>query len=323
MNTDASRLRPSSTMINQALNLWLMDSDPAIRWQVMRDILHWQPEAWNQERNRLPTSGWCAQLLQLQDTTGMWNRSLYNGKWLSTTYSLYLLKLLGLPAHNPQALHGCHQLVTQGLYHQEEIRFSRHKDIQDLGVSAIVLSLCCYFGYHAEGIPRIAEFLIGRQSKEGSWLPDENPLSVNYSFETTLLVLESLLQYQSRYAADQAMGLSAAVQEGREFLIRHDLGFNQQRPAKKRWMVFSFPAYWFYDYLTVLDTFSTFDANRDRRMQTAIDLIRRKQKDDRWLLGSPHPGKTYFDMEEPGKPSRWNTLRALRVLKWWNNGAIT
>jgi hypothetical protein len=301
---------------------WLLDSDPAIRWQVLKDILHEKPAAYEQERSKLTQNGWCAQLLQFQDASGLWNHSLYTGKWLSTTYSLYLLKILGLSPGHPQAVMGCEQLLTQGLYQNQEIRFSRNQDISDQGVSALVLSLVCYFGYDVEALHRLASFLIDQQCDPGNWLPNGAASAADYTFETTLLVLEALLQYENRYAAGDNTPLSRAVQKGQNFLLGHNLGLSEQKPVKAQWISFSFPPYWFYDILTALDYFYSFGMNHDSRMQMAIDLLRHKQtRTGTWLSGSRHPGKTYFDMEKPpGEPSRWNTLRALRVLNWWNDG---
>jgi hypothetical protein len=124
--------------MQQGIIDWLLESDPAIRWQVMRDILHTPQATYEAERSRLTREGWGAQLLGLQSEDGLWNRSLYNGKWISTTYSLYNLKLLGLLAGNQPALKGCGQLITQGLYQDQEIRFSRGQFIADLGVSALL-----------------------------------------------------------------------------------------------------------------------------------------------------------------------------------------
>lgn len=300
---------------------WLLDSDPAIRWQVLKDILHEKPAVYGPERARLPQSGWGAQLLQLQDAAGLWNRSLYTGKWLSTTYSLYLLKILGLSPGHPQAVMGCEQLLTRGLYQNQEIRFSRDQAISDLGVSALVLSLVCYFGYDVEAVHRIANFLIGQQCDPGNWLPSEAASAADYTFETTLLALEALLQYDKRYAAGENALLAQAVQKGQNFLLEHSLGLSEHKPIKTQWLSFSYPPYWFYDILMALDYFYSFHMNRDPRMQAAIDLLRHKQTHTgTWLLGSRHSGKTYFDMEKAGEPSRWNTLRALRVLNWWDGG---
>jgi hypothetical protein len=307
--------------MQQGIIDWLLESDPAIRWQVMRDILHTPQATYEAERSRLTREGWGAQLLGLQSEDGLWNRSLYNGKWISTTYSLYNLKLLGLLAGNQPALKGCGQLITQGLYQDQEIRFSRGQFIADLGVSALVLSLTCYFGYDSPAIPQMADYLVSQQSAEGNWLTNDDPYSINYTFETTLLILDALLQYGNRYAARGNKLISKSVENGQEFLLNHNLGLDGGKTVKSQWATFSFPAYWFYDLLTALEYFYAYGRNKDERLQPAIDLMCAKQtKDGRWLLGSRHPGKTYFDMEDVGKPSRWNTLRAMRVLDWWNGG---
>jgi hypothetical protein len=306
-------------MNKQNVISWLLDSDPSIRWQVMKDVLQAGVKDYEAERDRLPQDGWCARILLMQDENGLWNRSLYNGKWISTTYSLYLLKILGLSPVHPQALKGCNQLMARGLYEGREIRFSRNRDITDRGVTALVLSICCYFGFNKESLSGIADFLARNQGDEGNWLPNESPSASAYTFETTLLVLEALAQYRNRQPTEENSLLTNAVERGQEFLLRHNVYLFQGKPVKSAWTSFSFPPYWFFDVLTALEYFCSFRMNRDPRIQGAIDLLlTRRTRDGRWLLGRKHPGKTYFDMETPEKPSRWNTLRALRVMEWWN-----
>ncbi len=307
--------------IRQGIIEWLLDSDPAIRWQVMRDVLHTDGSVYTKERERLVDSGWCTELLRSQDPDGLWNRSVYNGKWISTTYTLYLLKLLGLPPLNRQALKGCDRLIAQGLYERQEIRFSRSQEIRDLGVSALVLSICSYFRHDEGSLPRMAAFLVGQQCDQGNWLPNGGPSAATYTFETTLLVLEALLQYGRRCAAEESAAISEAVAKGQEFLLRHNLYLDRGRPIKARWTSFSFPPYWFYDVLTALDYLRDLWMNKDKRIQAGIDLLlSQRTKEGTWVLGARHPGKTYVEMERPGEPSRWNTLRALRVLHWWDDG---
>ena len=294
---------------------WLLDSDPAIRWQVMRDVLGAPEASWAPERRRLAESGWAADLLRRQGQDGLWNRSLYDGKWVSTTYTLYLLKLLGLPEGHPQALRACEQLLARGLYQGEEVRFSRGRALQDLGVSALVLSLCGYFGYPGQELPHMADFLVSQQQPDGSWQMDKTPEAADYRFECTLLALESLWQVRGRYPG---AAVAQAEARGQEFLLAQALGLEGGKPLKKQWISFSFPPYWFYDVLTALEYFRSFGANRDPRLQEAIELLRGRQaKDGTWKPGARHPGKTYFEMEKAGRPSRWNTLRALRTLRWW------
>jgi hypothetical protein len=287
----------------------------------MRDILHEPPAVYEKERATLTQKGWCARLLHLQGKDGLWNRSLYDGKWISTTYSLYLLKTLGLTPGNTQALMGCEQLLAQGIYDGKEIRFSRNKDLADLGVTALVVSLCSYFGQAGDALPQLVEYLIDRQCDEGNWLPNEFPSAADYTFETTLLVLEAFLQYSNLCAGRSDAALSLAVQKGQDFLLGYDLGIVEQKPVKRNWTSFSFPPYWFYDILTALEYFWGFRMNKNHKLEPAIQLVRKKQtQQDVWLLGSRHPGRTYIEMEKSGEPSRWNTLRALRVLDWWDGG---
>jgi hypothetical protein len=286
----------------------------------MKDIQGAEEAIYAQERQRLAEEGWCARLLGLQGENGLWNNSLYNGKWISTTYTLYLLKTLGLPPFNGRALAACEQLFTRGIYDQREIRFSRNQAHQDLGVTGLVLSLCCYFGYHHELLRAVVEYLVSQQREEGNWLPYDSDSSAAYTFETTLIVLEGLLQYRGRYSP--ADGLPAdAEKNGQRFLLEHDLYLEGGAAIKSQWTSFSFPPYWFYDVLTALDYFQRFGENKDNRIQAGIDLVvEKRNREDTWNLGRKHPGRTYFEMERPREPSRWNTLRALRVLKWWNDG---
>jgi hypothetical protein len=299
---------------------WLLDSDPAIRWQVMKDIQDAEESIYSQERQKLDKEGWCAKLLRLQDKDGLWNASLYNGKWISTTYTLYLLKILGLCPFNDQALAACDQLLNQGVYKQREIRFSRTQEFQDLGVSGLILSMCCYFGYHQESMHGIAECLANQQCKASNWLPNDAEASVAYAFETTLIVLEALLQYRNRYLTPNRSLVNAEA-KGQEYLLKHNLYLHDGKAIKSKWASFSFPPYWFYDVLTMLEYFRNFRKNKDERIQAGIDLVvKKRNKEGTWNLGSKHSGKTYFDMERVREPSRWNTLRAMRVLNWWKNG---
>jgi len=304
----------------QEIITWLLDSDPSLRWQVMKDIQGKDEVVYSAERKKIAKTGWCSKLLKLQGQDGLWSGTLYNGKWISTTYTLYLLKVLGLPAHNSQALLACEQLFQQGIYKEQEIRFSRGQEHQDIRVTGMILSMCCYFGFHQEQIPKVVEYLIGQQSKEGNWLPNRSIASEAYTFETTLLVLEGLLQYKKRYSTNDKRLIDTEV-NGQEFLLKHHLYLDNGKAIKSKWTSFSFPPYWFYDVLTALEYFRSTETNPDRRLEAGINLLQKKRnKEGKWTLGSKHSGKTHFEMEKPRSSSRWNTLRAMRVLMDWRNG---
>lgn len=300
---------------------WLLDGDPAVRWQVMRDFLHETPGVYEAERENVARSGWGHRLLALQSRDGLWGNSLYNGKWTSTTYSLYLLRVLGLAPHHPQALAGCERLLGTGLYEAREIRFSRGQTVADLGVTALVLSIASYFGWPCGGLSVIAGYLSDQQRADGSWRPNGSESASDYEFETTLVVLEALLQFER--AHEESTGRIPGVRErGWRFLLDRHLGIESGGPLKRGWSAFAFPPYWFYDCLTALDSLRDSQGGRDPGAQDAIDLVRARRKGDgRWGRGGKHPGRTYFEMEIAGEPSRWNTLRALRVLEWWDAAA--
>jgi len=303
---------------------WLLEGDPAIRWQVMRDLLRWNADRYGPERECVATEGWGRQVLARQDADGLWSGSLYNGKWTSTTYALYLLKVLGLPPGHPQAVNGCRRLLVSGLYQGHEIRFSRKATTADLGVTALVLSLCAYFGLQDDALPAMARHLIERQEHGGNWLPNDSPAASDYTFETTLLVQEALAQCRGVLTGGPADALREAVHKGHRFLLEHDLYLAAGNPIKAGWVSFSFPPYWFYDVLTVLDHLAAAGADPSPRAQKAVELVEsRRGSDGRWKLGTAHRGRIFFDMDVVGRPSRWNTLRALRVLDWWSGGGVT
>jgi len=304
----------------QEIITWLLDSDSSIRWQVMKDIQDKAKVVYSAERQKLTTKGWCAKLLKLQGQDGLWNGSLYNGKWTSTTYTLYLLKILGLPPYNSQALLACEQLFEQGIYNHQEIRFSRNQVHQDLGVTGLILSICCYFGYQQERLHKVVEYLIDQQSKDGNWLPNQAKTAETYTFETTLLVLEGLFQYRTRYTSADKKLLDAEI-KGQEFLLTHHLYLSDGQAIKNKWTSFSFPPYWFYDVLSTLDYFRASGMKPNPRLEPGVILVEnQRNKEGKWNLGRKHPGKTYFEMEKARVPSRWNTLRAMRVLKYWESG---
>ncbi|MFO7697221.1 MAG: hypothetical protein R6X16_08695 [Anaerolineae bacterium] len=304
---------------------WLLEGDPAIRWQVQRDLLGEAKAVWSTERALVATEGWGAALLARQDDGGLWAGKLYSPKWTSTTYTLYLLRLLGLPAGHPQALAGCAQLLEDGLYLGREFRFSRGQKQRDLGVTALALAICRYFRAEHPALGATAAFLLTQQRPDGCWLPDERPESAPYAMETTRLVVDALAECVRHTPLSPGNALlEDALARGWEYLLARRLGLGGDQQAKPGWTVFAFPPYWFYDVLTALDLLRGRAGRPDSGAAPAIDLVRRRRgADNRWKPGKPHAGKTFIEMDPPGEPSRWNTLRALRVLRWWEGDVWT
>ncbi len=310
---------------------WLLEGDPAIRWQVMRDLVGASERIVERERSRVGREGWGARLLARQDPGGTWaaGRSseggLYSPKWISTTYTMLLLRDLGLPPGDPRAGRACLPLLDGGLQRDGGVSYGAWAQWTKRGetcISGMVLSILAYFGYDDPRLDTIAAHLLEEQMPDGGW-NCRRPLGATHaSVHTTISVLEGLRLYEVRRRR-QLRAVRAAQRRGREFLLAHRLFRSHRtgRVIKSEFLRFSFPPRWHYDVLRALDHFRDVDAPRDPRLAEAIDVVRAKRATDgRWPLQHVYPGKTWFQLERPGAPSRWNTLRALRVLKWWDAG---
>jgi hypothetical protein len=299
---------------------WLLLGDPSIRWQVLRDLLDAPQEVVQAEREKVAREGWGAQLLALQDEDGRWAQGLYTPKWTSTTYTLLLLRSLGLPPGHPAALRGLDRLLEacDPLYAGIVIwRTVKHSDIC---VDAMILSMLVYFQHPTDQVQKLQEHLLAHQVPDFGWNCEDHLGVTHSSFHTTISALEALLECHNSGRA--IPGVQEATTRGREFLLEHRL-FRSHRTGEvvdERMLRFSFPARWRYDVLRALDYFQDARAPYDPRLQDALDLLLKKRlPDGRWKLENRHPGRIFFDLEAVGQPSRWNTLRALRVLRNFNH----
>jgi hypothetical protein len=304
---------------------WLLEGDPAIRWQTLRDVVGASPGAVERERRAIAREGWGARLLAKQDAEGTWSRGrspdggMYTPKWTSTTYTMLLLRDLGLVADNRQAQRSCGLLLDRGLRDDGGINYGQ-RERSETCITGMVLSILAHFEYDDPRVDRIRQHLLQAQMSDGGW-NCRRPLGATHgSMHTTISVLEGLrlLELQSIRGAGE---LRAAQRRGREFLLAHRL-FRSHRTGtviKSEFTRFVFPPRWHYDILRALDHFQSVDAPCDPRLAEAIDIVRTRQRTGgRWRLEAWYKGKTFFELERMGAPSRWNTLRALRVLKWWN-----
>ena len=305
-------------LTDQSVYQWLLEGDPSIRWQVMRDLLGEDNDSFNAERNKISLQGWGAKLLSYQESSGRWAGQLYSHKWLSTTYTLRLLRHMGLDPKSPQAQRACRELLDGGFQSQGGISYAKTKSIIDNGVTGMVLAILAYWKYPDSRLHRIADYLVSQQMSDGRWEPYPANLHLKYTFDTTLLILDGLYEYSRNYLTN-TKDLDAIRKKGHEFLLDYRLYQDHNGAAiDSKITLFSFPPYWHCDVLVALDYFQASRVGRDERFKEAIDLlIRKRNPDGSWNLQNRHAGKTYFDMEAISKPSRWNTLRALRVLKWW------
>ncbi len=187
----------------------------------------------------------------------------------------------------------------------------------------MILSLLAYFRYPDERIHDVASYLVSQQMSDGGWNCESYKGATHSSFHTTMMALEGLYEYQCTYL-EKKKQITQVRARGHEFLLAHRL-YKSHRTGKvfdAKMTTMPFPPRWRYDFIRALDYFQSCDEPKDERMSAAIELLQKKQKKDgRWAMNSGMSGRKYFDLEQAGQPSRWNTLRALRVLKWWEEGA--
>ncbi|GAB2862008.1 squalene cyclase [Lentzea nigeriaca] len=291
---------------------WLLDGDPAIRWQVIRDLQDGPEAEWRAERARVATEGWGARLLAHRDDGGRWTPRLYGRKWISTTYSLLLLRQLGLPPDDPRARESCALFLEEGLWEDGGMNLSVTQRRSETCITGFALGLLSYFGSPDPRRELLAAYLKREQMPDGGWNCLRHQGATHSSFHTTANVLDGLRDYG---------GAEQEEARGREFLLAHRLYRSHRTGAvvDSAMLRLTFPPRWRHDVLRALDHFRAAGAHRDERLTDAVEAVRTKQgRDGRWTLQRPHPGAVWFDLEQAGEPSRWNTLRALRVLRWFD-----
>lgn len=304
---------------------WLLDSDPAIRWQVLRDIVGADPQEVAAERARITTEGWGARLLALQGEDGQWaGGACFPGNfewgqghpqpWTSTLPTLQLLQAFGIDPGATPVKNAVARVKVGCRWEYDDLPFF-DGEVEPC-INGRTVGLGAYFGQDVSGI--VAR-LLGEQLEDGGWNCEAERGSVRSSFHTTINVLEGLLAYER--TSGGAEEVSVARRKGEEFLLERKLKnrLSTGQVVRPEWLQFSFPVRWYYDVLRALDYFRAAGDTPDARIAEAIELLRSKrQPDGTWALENTHPGPVHFALEDAdGQPSRWNTLRATRVLNWY------
>jgi hypothetical protein len=293
---------------------WLLDSDPSLRWQVMRDLMKEPPDVVAAERSRVATEGWGAQLLALQGADGQWGGGTYYPKWTSTINTLMLLRDLGVDPTHP-SVRDAVELVRTNVEHDPGQPFFGGET--EVCVNGRVLVLGAYFD--VPDSDHLVDGLLEQQLDDGGW-NCESPPSRRSSFHSTICALDGLAEFERRRGVSAEV--TAARERGQDYLL--DRRLMRSRSTNEiidpKWTQFSFPTRWHYDVLWGLDYLRSVGVEPDERAAEAIELVESKRDvDGRWPLDSFHPGQAHFDLDEgEGRPSKWITLRALRVLDWYH-----
>lgn len=301
---------------------WLLDSDPAIRWQVMRDLTHEPTDVIAAERARVATEGWGAELLALQAPDGLWAGMAWSQEWTETFHVLELLRRFGLDPGSEQARRAVglvREHVTWGDGSPWENEWAENRFFEgevEPCINGNVVSTGAYFGVD---MTPLVDRLLGEQLPDGGWNCEVERGATVSSFGTTINVLEGLLEFEQ---ANGGSGpVRAARQRGEAYMLERRL-FRRKSTVEvidPSWLQFSFPSWWHYDVLRGLDYLRAAELEPDQRIAEAITVVEgNRDPEGRWPLQNVYEGEAYFQMDEgEGKPSRWNTLRAMRVLDWF------
>ncbi len=307
---------------------WLLDSDPAISWQAMRDLTDASPVAIAAERARIPREGLGAKILASRESDGSWRRT-DAPVWLSTLFTLLLLRSTGVDPGEP-AVESAMARLEAGLRWNDndgcwELRAPEtggntfFEGEEEPCINGGALAVGAYFGRPTESLARR---LLGEQLNDGGW-NCEAPKSTRSSFHTTICVLEGLLEYERAVGSGSEITteIAASRRRGEEYLLKRGLfrRLSTGEVVDPAFLKFAFPPRYHYDILRALDYFRDAGVEPDPRISDAVDLMRRRcQTDGRWLLEESYNEALAFPFSESvGEPSRWNTLRALRVLRWY------
>jgi hypothetical protein len=295
---------------------WLLDSDPAIRWQVMRDLNDEEARVVSAERSRIASEGWGARLLDSQSPRGQWGAGKDRG-WMTTVHNLTLLKDLGADPQAQGVRRAIARIRKYVTWYQLDGRPYFDGETEPC-INGRILATGAYFG---EPSKRLLHRLLSEQLDDGGW-NCEAPRSSCSSFHSTICVLEGLLEYE------KACGRSATVTKSRArahaYLLKRRM-FRSLRSGEivdRSWTRFQFPPSYHYDVLRGLDYLRNAAVKPDKRVAEAVEIVKeRRHQNGLWPLNRIDPRRFTFDMEPGvGKRSRWNTLRALRVLKWYKEG---
>lgn len=295
---------------------WLLEGDVAIQFQAQRDLCGAErPDL----QDRIAREGWGARFLSCQNADGSWGRGFYQPKWISTHYTLLDLALLEASPETPAVQGSIRDIVDNHVGSDGGVNPAGTIKEADVCVNGMFLTYACHFRVDPVRIRSVVDFILEQRMPDGGFNCRKNRSGARHSsLHSTLSLAEGILRYEGGGYEYRLAELQEAAADCREFMLRHRL-FRSDRTGEvihKDFLRMSFPPRWKYDVLRALDYFRAARSAPDGRMSDALEWLRAKRRaDGAWPLSAKHPGQVHFDMEPTGKPSRWNTLRALRVLQ--------
>lgn len=306
-------------MTEKEIIQWLLEGDVAIQYQVYRDLLSEERE---EIRSRIATEGWGTEFLSKRKPDGHWGKSFYQPKWTSSHYTLLDLRNLCVDPHHPLIRESVNMIAIQEKSQDGGVNPAQTIMNSDVCVNGMFLNYASYFKTDEEQLKSIVDFILSQRMADGGFNCRSNRSgAVHSSLHTTLSVLEGITEYQYNGYTYRLSELKEAERSAKEFILLHQLYISDRTGEiiNKDFLRLAYPGRWRYDILRALDYLQYARSGWDERMRPAMMvLLKKRNKELTWNLQAKHPGQVHFDMEVAGKPSRWNTLRALRVLKHFN-----
>lgn len=299
---------------------WLLDADISLHFQTRKYLLEEDAEGLVFLQNRIQLEGWGKKILTKRRSDGHWGRGYYQPKWTSTHYTLLDLRNLEFPKENPLVNESVDLVLRAPVGTRGGINLAKTIHESDVCINGMILNYSSYFLPDDVRLKLIVDYLLEVKMGDGGWNCAYLKGASHSSLHTTLSVLEGLNEFKSCRVNYRLNEIILAEKLGIEFLLVHHL-YKSHRTGKiidPKMLRLSYPSRWRYDILRALDYFQKAKIKFDHRMSDALNVIKKKQYiNGTWLLQAPHEGEVHFEMEKVGKPSRWNTLRALRVLQFY------
>jgi hypothetical protein len=311
------------------LTQWLLDSDPALRWQVERDLIGEPPDVWEATRARIATEGFGARLLALQDRDGQWAGGAFfpadatedeeGQPWTATTWSLNMLREWGLDPAVLRERRTAELLAENSRWEYDDLPYWGGE--VDCCINAYTVANGVWLGADITGL---VDWFLEHRMEDGGWNCEWVEGSTRSSFHSTLNSLKGLLAYDAATGGTESTG--HARRSGEEYLLERSLFRRLSTGEPVAYWVdrFAYPFRWFYNVLNAAEYFrqaALLDGREpDPRMAEAIEMIRESRRPDgTWLQARRHPGRVWFEVDsDAGEPSKWLTLYATRVLDWWD-----
>lgn len=307
-------------MSDQEIINWLLKGDVSIQYQTQRDLLQNKK---NSLQKRIETEGWGAMFLSCRNVKGHWGKAFYSPKWTSTHYTLLDLKNLGIAPTNKLVKKSLQLIFKNEKGPDGGLRPIGLNKRSDVCLNGMALNYSAYFRVPEKDLKSLIDFILSEKMSDGGFNCQlHRKGAVHSSLHSTLSVLEGISEYEKNGYTYRLNELIAIKKTANEFILMHHL-FRSDKTGEiihPNFLKFYYPTRWYYDVLKAMDYFQATNTPYDKRMQEALEHIRSKRnKEGVWNLVSAHPGLRHFDMEQAGKASRWNTLRALRVLKYYGS----